>query len=148
MTLNKAIERMNKVENMILHGNDSVAILTQARMAVGDLLTRKQYKAQARAARLETFKDCRAFQRSIKPQAQAARSLVLAMREQVAKDCAPALQAAREIDLFINSGKSLVGWLKERATSPTLPAWARLQAPPLPVGLPMPPNICRNPVKL
>lgn len=115
---------------------------------IGATSARLRFNAARHDARLASFKDCRAFQRAMKPQAQAARSLVLAMREQVVKDCAPALQAAREIDLFINSGKSLVGWLKERATSPTLPAWARLQAPPLPVGLPMPPNICRNPVKL
>lgn len=110
-------------------------------------MTKQDYKIQSRATRLATFKDCRAFQRSIRPQARAARSLVLAMRETIAKDVAPVLDGLRQVDNFINSGKSLIAYLQQTTSEPALAPF-KLAAPPLPVGLPMPPNVCRNPVKL
>ena len=70
---------------------------------------------------------------------------LLLLAESIRREVAPQLEQAREIDSFIASGKSLVGWLKEKATPAKLPAWARLQAPALPVGLRMPPNVCTNP---
>ncbi len=73
------------------------------------------------------------------------RVALLLLAEQTRRDCAPAIAKLQEIDNFIASGKSLVGWLKEKTTLAELPAWARLQAPPLPVGLPMPPNKCLAP---
>lgn len=70
---------------------------------------------------------------------------LLTLRSQIHQEIAPAIEQSRAIDDFIASGKSLVGWLKEKTTSVTLPVWARLQAPALPIGLPMPPDKCFNP---
>ena len=72
------------------------------------------------------------------------RITLLALRASIVCDCAPALNALREWDDFIASGRSLIDLCKEKKDTP-LPAWARLTPPPLPVGLPMPPNVCQAP---
>lgn len=63
----------------------------------------------------------------------------------VRRACAGELAALRERDDFFASGKSLVGYMVEKTSGQPIPAWARLQPEPLPVGLPMPPNVCHNP---
>ena len=74
---------------------------------------------------------------------------LLTLAESIRREVAPTLDAMREwdekIESFIHSGRSLVDYVSEKRALPALPAWARLQAPPLPVGLPMPPNVCTNP---
>ena len=66
--------------------------------------------------------------------------LALKIREEVA----PQIAELHDVRDFIASGKSLVRYLKEKSV-PTVQAWARLKAPPLPVGLKMPPNKCFSP---
>ncbi len=104
-------------------------------------MTLKQYKAaQAILARTQAGLPADETQARI-----ALRLPLLKLANQVSRECAPAIAASREREEFFASGKSLVGWLKEKATNAPLPAWARVQAPPLPVGLPMPPNTCNAP---
>ncbi len=70
---------------------------------------------------------------------------MLAILQAIKRDCRPQLDAINDRADFIASGQSLLGWIKESRTAATLPAWARLQAPPLPVGEHMPPNKCLAP---
>ncbi len=104
-------------------------------------MTLKQYKAaQVVAARIEAGLPANETQARI-----ALRLPLLKLANQINADCAPAIAASREMEEFFASGKSLLGWLKEKATNQPLPAWARVQAPPLPIGLPMPSNKCVAP---
>ncbi len=70
---------------------------------------------------------------------------LVSLQSEIHAEVAPTLAAMRDVDDFIASGKSLVAWTKEKVTPAYLPAWARLQPEPLPLGLPMPPNTCFNP---
>lgn len=71
---------------------------------------------------------------------------LLVTSAQIHRDIAPAIAELREIEDFIGSGHSLVGWLKESRTPVALPAWARLQAPALPANQPMPKDVCLAPL--
>lgn len=67
-----------------------------------------------------------------------------ALYNEVKRDIAPTLGALRDWDEYINSGRTLLEVVTERRALPMLAAWMRLTPPPLPVGLPMPPNKVLN----
>jgi len=69
---------------------------------------------------------------------------LLKLAASIHAEIAPAIATMRETEDFINSGKSLLGYLADKARDNKTVA-SKLVAPPLPIGLPMPANVCLNP---
>ena len=103
-------------------------------------MTKREYKVkQIQAARVEVGIPADDFGAIVTTHVP-----LVMLASQIRDEVAPQIEALHDVRDFIASGKSLVGYLKEKTIS-EVPAWAKLKAPPLPVGLKMPPNKCLSP---
>ena len=108
-------------------------------MAKQTTQARQTWKQAYQAQRKAIARDCKAYLRGLRPAIELAQANIAKLAQQVRADAAPALQAIRERDAFINSGKSLFAWAASKESG-AVPAFKKLIAPPLPYVGKLPPN--------
>lgn len=72
------------------------------------------WKNQFRAARKSTTRELRQFERAIRHEVNAGLAKLKELQNQIAVEVAPKLAELREIDDFVNSGRSLVSFANNR----------------------------------